>query len=114
LGIFNEQRPAPSPAQGFVEHFRREADGQVADTQYQLVSRDDAYAYQGQQGSDQSFFWGGAPSTNGRWIGRSYYPNQGWQASPPPQPAARGFFQLFGNQAPPRPSGDYFWGGRLN
>ncbi|MGB6567607.1 MAG: transglycosylase domain-containing protein, partial [Xanthobacteraceae bacterium] len=28
----------------FVEHFRRSADGQVADTQYQLVSQDDAYA----------------------------------------------------------------------
>ena len=36
----------------FVEHFRRGADGQVADTQYQLVSRDDAYSYQGGQ-SDQ-------------------------------------------------------------
>ncbi len=31
----------------FIEHFRRAADGQVADTQYQLVSQDDAYAYQG-------------------------------------------------------------------
>ncbi len=31
----------------FIEHFRRSADGQVSDTQYQLVSQDDAYADQG-------------------------------------------------------------------
>ncbi len=29
---------------GFVEHFRLGADGQVDETQYQLVSREDAYA----------------------------------------------------------------------
>ncbi len=28
----------------FVEHFRRGPDGQIADTQYQLVSREDAYS----------------------------------------------------------------------
>jgi penicillin-binding protein 1A len=95
----------------FVEHFRRDADGQVADTQFQLVSSDDAYSYQGGQ-SDQ--FWGGA-ADNG---GRSYYPNQGWRPlppqPPPQQPMSRGLFGLFrpwSEQSPP-PSQGYFWGGR--
>jgi membrane carboxypeptidase/penicillin-binding protein len=116
-GFFSPERPAPRPAQGFVEHFRRSPDGQVADTQYQLVSRDDAYAYQNQQDNDQSSFWGGAPSNNGQWVGRSYYPNQSWQAPPqppPPRPVARGLFQPWNEQPPPRPSQDFFWGGHVN
>jgi penicillin-binding protein 1A len=117
LGIFSPERPTPSPAQGFVEHFRRGPDGQVADTQYQLVSRDDAYANQNQDGNDQGSFWGGPANNNGQWFGRSYYPNQGWQAPPPPpqqQPVARGFFQPWSNQQSPRTNQDYFWGGRVN
>ena len=62
----------------FIEHFRRTADGQVADTQYQLVSQDDAYAY---QGGESNPFWGGAADNSGR----SYYPNQGWRPLPPPR-----------------------------
>jgi len=90
----------------FVEHFRRGADGQVADTQYELVSSDDAYAYQGGQ-YDQ--FWGGA-TDNGA---RSYYPNQGWRPLPQ-QPMSRGLFGLFRpwSEQPPPPSRGYFWGGR--
>jgi hypothetical protein len=115
-GFFAPERPAPNPAQGFIEHFRREPDGQVADTQYQLVSRDDAYATQNQDNGDQGFF--GGWNNNGQWGRRSYYPNQGWQPAPqpppPPQPVARGFFQPWSNQAPSRPSQDFFWGGRVN
>ena len=93
----------------FIEHFRRGADGQVADTQYQLVSQDDAYAY---QGGESNPFWGGAADNSGR----SYYPNRGWQPlpqqSPPQQPMSRGLFGLFRpwNEQPPPPG--YFWGGR--
>jgi penicillin-binding protein 1A len=76
-----------SQGQTFIEHFRRGADGQVADTQYQLVSRDDAYANQGDQGG---FFGGG--NGNGQWIGRNYYPGQSWQSQSAP---ARGLFGLF-------------------
>jgi penicillin-binding protein 1A len=104
----------------FVEHFRRAVDGQVDDTQYQLVSREDAY-YQGQQwgNNDQSFFWGGGGySGNGQWIGRSYYPNQNWrqpppQPPPPSQPTARGLFQPWHWSDNP-PLRDFFWGGRVN
>jgi len=94
----------------FIEHFRRGADGQVADTQYQLVSQDDAYAY---QGGESNPFWGGAGDNSGR----SYYPNQGWQPlppqPPPQQPVSRGLFGFFRpwNERPP-PSQNYFWGGR--
>jgi penicillin-binding protein 1A len=105
-----------SQGQSFIEHFRRGADGQVADTQYQLVSHDDAYASQGQYGDDQNTFWGGPSNSNGQYGGRSYFPNQGWR-SPQQQPPSRGIFGLFqpwSSQQPPPRNQDYFWGGRLN
>jgi membrane carboxypeptidase/penicillin-binding protein len=92
----------------FIEHFRRGADGQVADTQYQLVSQDDAYA---DQGGESNPFWGGASDNSGR----SYYPNQGWQPlppQPPPQQSSGGLFGLFRPWGEPPPSRNYFWGGR--
>jgi penicillin-binding protein 1A len=111
----------------FIEHFRRGPDGQVADTQYQLISRDDAYAYQGQGDQDGGFFGGlfGGPRNSyghGQWVGRSYYPSQGWQQAPPlpppqpqppPRPVARGFFQQWNTQ-PSNPGQNPFWGGRVN
>ncbi len=108
----------------FIEHFRRGADGQVADTQYELVSRQDAYAmrYEGQpegnndwgdyqgsyeyqgNGPYQGNYQGGYQGY-GSWGGaRVYDPRQGWQPPPqppPPQPFGRGLFNLFS-----RPSGD--------
>jgi len=92
----------------FIEHFRRGADGQVADTQYQLVSQEDAYA---SQGGESNPFWGGASD----YAGRSYYPNQGWQQlppQPPPQQQSRGLFGLFQPWNEPPPSRNFFWGGR--
>jgi penicillin-binding protein 1A len=70
--------PAGGGAGAFIEHFRRGADGQVADTQYQLVSREDAYASrtEGQQwgnANDQGYFWGGY---QGGYQGQG---NQGYQ-----------------------------------
>jgi membrane carboxypeptidase/penicillin-binding protein len=108
---------------GFIEHFRRGAEGQIADTQYQMMSPEDAYTLstESQQPGDQGYYGGyGSYSTDGRWVaGRSYYPNQGWQGPPPPppppQPVARGLFPFFGGdsqQAPPRQNN--FWGGRYN
>jgi hypothetical protein len=118
----NAQAAAPPPGGGnFIEHFRRGPDGQAEDTQYQIVSRDDAYAVRSDQGSDQGYNGYGG---DGRWTpGRTYYPNQGWGPAPPPppspQPLARGLFQPWGGQngAPqpaPRREPDYFWGGRYN
>ena len=80
-----------SGGRGFVEHFRRGPDGRLADTQYQLVSREeaDAWRYQATGYGDQGYYGGGTMDNNGRWIGgRSYYPNQGWQQVPPQPPAA--------------------------
>jgi membrane carboxypeptidase/penicillin-binding protein len=124
----NTAANAPPSGNAFIEHFKRGADGQVEDTQYQLVSRDDAYAYgnQGQYGdNDQGgWFFGGSPWRNdwwgnrsGQWIGRSYYPNQSWRAPPPPppQPQPRGLFQPWNWSDNPQPrSQNYFLGGRAN
>ena len=128
-----------SGGHGFMEHFRRGPDGHVDDTQYQMVSREDAYAWRNQGQQDQNdqgwgWFWGnnqgffGSPGYNGQGYygqnGRSYYPNRGWQQaapppqSPPPQPMARGLFQFWNNgqqqQPAPRRDPDYFWGDRFN
>jgi hypothetical protein len=98
---------------GFVEHFRRDAAGQIEDTQYQLASRYGGY-YEGDQWgyNDQGSFWGGY-NRNGQWIGRSYYPNS--QSLPPqPPPAVRGLFQPWRWSDNPSPLREFFWGGRVN
>jgi penicillin-binding protein 1A len=95
---------------GFIEHFRRDAAGQIDDTQYRLASRD-GYYYGGDPWgyNDQGSFWGGY-NRNGQWIGRSYYPN--WRSQPPQPPVARGFFQPWNwSNSPFR---EFFWGGRVN
>ncbi len=114
--MFGQSQPQ-SQGPIFVEHFRRSANGQIADTQYDLVNRDDPYASQGAD-NDQGSLWGGGGGPTGQGIGRSYYyPNQGWQRPPQlPQPL-RGIFGLFQPQPPPpqpRPNQGYYWGGRAN
>ena len=69
--------PPANRGNAFIEHFRRGADGQVADTQYQLMSREDAYAYQGQQPDDNNggnWFFGnlfGGNRSNGQGLERA-------------------------------------------
>ncbi len=116
-----------SNGHGFIEHFRLAADGRFDETQYQLVSREEADTARNQQQYEtQEQGWGswgwGAQREEGRGAGRSYYPAQGWQPvppPPPPRPLARGLFTPFfdpdddpRNRA--RRDPDYFWGGRLN
>jgi penicillin-binding protein 1A len=98
---------------GFVEHFRRDAAGQIEDTQYQLASGYGGY-YEGDQWgyNEGSSNWGGY-NRNGQWIGRSYYPN--WRSLPPqPAPASRGLFQPWRWSDNPSPTREFFWGGRVN
>jgi membrane carboxypeptidase/penicillin-binding protein len=97
------------PGGGFIEHFRRDASGQVEDTQYQLASRD-GYYYEGDQWGNNGYFWGGY-NRGGPWVGRNYYPN--WR-SPPLQPPAGGLFQPWRRSDNPSPLREFFWGGRLN
>ena len=106
----------------FIEHFKRGPDGQVADTQYQLMSREDAYAYsQGQQQEDDNggnWFFGNLFGGNrGQWgAGRTYYPNQGYQGqqqAPQQQAQPRGFFQPWNwgnNQQPAQRSQNNYYG----
>jgi penicillin-binding protein 1A len=116
---------APSSGNAFIEHFKRGPDGQVADTQYQLVNQTDAYASsnQGQEDDNQNnwffgaFSNGGNRNGSGQWIGRSYYPNQSWQApqaQAPQQPPARGFFQPWNWSDNPPAQRSQNYGGRTN
>jgi membrane carboxypeptidase/penicillin-binding protein len=110
---------------GFVEHFRLDADGRFTETQYQLVSREEAYGWRGRETygdgewvANGQGFW--VRPFGGYWTNRGYVPYSGWQA-PPPAPPARG---LFGQprfedpddarQRARRRDPDYFWGGRFN
>jgi penicillin-binding protein 1A len=106
-----------SPARGgqgnLLEHFHVGADGHVADTQYQLISPEQAaeeaqeatqysnneqgyyQGYGGYGGYGGSGAYGGAAEGYG---GRSYSPNQGWQPRlPQPPPPPRGLFGDWGN-----------------
>jgi membrane carboxypeptidase/penicillin-binding protein len=122
FSAFGSQAANTASANAFVEHFKRGADGQVADTQYQLVTQADAYAStnQGQEDDGQNNWFFGAFSnggnrSGGQWIGRSYYPNQGWQAQPPQAPPARGFFQFWNwSDNPPAQRSQNYYGGRTN
>jgi penicillin-binding protein 1A len=138
FGAFANTAPQPPPppsGAGFVEHFRRGPDGQPADTQYQIVTRESAYAVRSNEQDNQQYqqyndnkyndnnqYYGGYGGYNsdGRWTsGRGYFPNQGWAPARPPQPApppvARGLFQPWnGGQQPPPQGQGTFWGGRYN
>ena len=123
---------------GFIEHFRLAADGRFDETQYQLVSHQEASEETGPPTSG----WGGLgwgaqppppPPPQDRDSARNYYPgwgarqpgyaSPGWQRPlppqpPPPRPMARGLFSPYYDAddppAPVRRNPDYFWGGRLN
>ncbi|MDE2284660.1 MAG: transglycosylase domain-containing protein [Hyphomicrobiales bacterium] len=105
-------------AGGFMEHFRRSAGGQFADTQYRLLSQEDASAW----GGGTEGYWPGQGDDDRYVTGRSYYPAQGWQPPPPQpnplEPLRQLFSPLFGNSGDPtvhaRRDPDYFWGGRAN
>jgi hypothetical protein len=104
-----------------IEHFRIGADGHVADTQYDLVSREEAdeerqEGPQYQYGDGQGEYGDGSYGSNGNYGGyappgyggRSYYPNQGWRPGPPPPPSRGLFGNWFGQgyqqpQQPPPP-----------
>ncbi len=110
---------------GFIEHFRLAADGRLDDTQYQLVSRAEAYSVEQEPygGRDRRWIglgWGGGDEEI-RGGGRPYYEaSPGWRRMPPqpPPPMARGLFTPFfdsndSRYRAPRGSGD-FWGGPVN
>jgi membrane carboxypeptidase/penicillin-binding protein len=102
---------------GFIEHFRLEADGRLNETQYQLVSREDAYALRNPE-PDPGQSWGAWGWGGSGAPGQSYYPAQGGLQPAPPRPVARGLFAPGPDPDDPRTPArrdlDYFWGGRAN
>jgi penicillin-binding protein 1A len=95
-------------AKGFVEYFRRDRRGEPYDTQYQLVSRDEAYmAHEPREGDPTQEF---APFDNGGRYAPSFDP---WRAPPPygaqqAQPQQRTYGQTYGQPSgqPPQRAGD--------
>jgi membrane peptidoglycan carboxypeptidase len=118
---------------GFVEYFRRDSGGEPYDTQYDLVSRDEAYSAReyrddqygqdyppyGSYGSNGGYYQGGGS------YGGGYYPSPApplrdpWRAQPP------GYYQQQApqrrdvyTQPPPQPqaprngNGFFFWNWR--
>jgi penicillin-binding protein 1A len=99
----------------FVEHFRRASDGDVADTQYRLVAREDAYASRETDPRDGE--------TLGGWFGYDYRRNyQVPQWREPSRAATPPWGGLFGGRGwwddeaarrrSRRVDPDYPWGGR--
>ncbi|HEV3394624.1 MAG TPA: transglycosylase domain-containing protein [Xanthobacteraceae bacterium] len=107
---------AKAGPRAFVEHFRRDAGGEVADTQYRLVSREDAFASREvdpRDGEALGGWFGGYDN------GRNYQVPQ-WRE--PPRAAAPPWGGLFGGRSwwdddtarrrTRRVDPDYPWGGR--
>jgi hypothetical protein len=91
---------------GFVEHFRLETDGRFNETQYQLMSPEDAEALRNPDGEQG---WGGWGWGGGNGPGTSYYPGGGVQPASPP--VARGLFTPWSDSGEQR---IFPWGGRPN
>jgi penicillin-binding protein 1A len=99
----------PKGSKGFMEHFRVGSDGQVDDTQYRLVSREEADAYREaeEQGQDESVpggAYGPGPYGQGSY-GSGFYDRDGrYSQSVPnyqaPQRPPGGLFGLFFGQPP--------------
>ncbi len=125
-GSFGNAAAAPANrGNAFIEHFKRGPSGQVADTQYDLMSREDAYAASQPQQEDDSggfnSFFGnlfGGNRYSQQWGARSYYPNQpgypsqpgqGQQPQAPQQYQPRGLFQPW-NWSNNPPQQNYYYG----
>jgi penicillin-binding protein 1A len=107
----------------FMEHFRIGSDGQIADTQHELVSQEEAE----EQRNEPQTQW--ITSEDNSWFGqrgwaqpapveRSFFAPWG-SNQPQPQPQARGLFAPWGNQGYQRPQPQQrdlnsFWGGHFN
>jgi membrane peptidoglycan carboxypeptidase len=124
IDLRSGDRVARNGAGAFMEHFRLDRTGQVDDTQYRLVSREDAYATRetDEATGEVPQAWSDADPANS--YNRNYYsygnrgvygqaPTPQWRIAPSPQPAApqaqqpRGWFSgnPFGwwNDDRPRP-----------
>jgi membrane peptidoglycan carboxypeptidase len=90
---------------GFIEHFRRSADGQVADTQYQLVSRESAYASPSDEGQGGGWFGNNQQSYQSYQGYRYYQGNQGYHPD-------SGYYYGDGSQPAPPPNNGRWSAGR--
>jgi penicillin-binding protein 1A len=102
-------RLASGQGRGFVEHFRLNRYGQLDDTQYRLVPREEVYAYRQPEYEDGE--------VAGGWYGENPYgPAPGWIEPQRPQgrylnPYAQNpWWEEQPRRRPQRIDPDYFWG----
>jgi len=105
---------AGQQGKGFTEYFRLNWFGQLADTQYRLVSQSEAYAFRHPAPWSDGEESGGF---DGPYADGPYAQAPGWQdqvrSSPPPRRSEQGFRWWWEDERPRRPQRidpDYFWG----
>jgi penicillin-binding protein 1A len=115
IDLASGERLPPGTRGGFLEHFRLDGSGRLADTQYQLVLREEAYAYRGGEvAGDGELFGGWWREGDNRPFARYPY----WRDPPRAEAPWGGVFGQprwwNGDEraAPRRVDPDYFWGGR--
>ena len=104
----------------FIEHFRRASDGEVDDTQYRLVAREDAYAAREVDPRDGETLGGWFGYDDRRYSGYYQVPQWGQQQRAAPAPwGGGGWFGGRGwwdddaaRRRSRRVDPDYPWGGR--
>src|SRR5262245_18883312 len=119
INLATGERLAGNVRGAFIENFRANRYGQVEDTQYQLVPREEAYAYRGYPGQG---FQGDGETFGGWWADSDNraFPRYPAYRDPIPQQAPwSGLFgqprQWYGGDdrgRPRRVDPDYFWGNR--
>src|SRR5262249_62346889 len=85
-------RLAYASPRAFVEHFHLDANGQLADTQYRLVSRGGIYAYRDNDMFGETERYPGWTYPPGSSYDNGMFPPSQWRGPappPPPPPAGR-------------------------
>jgi penicillin-binding protein 1A len=117
INLTTGDRLAANSSRAFVEHFRTDPSGEVGDTQYALVPREEVFAYRepGPYGGEGNWSWGG---DYGPFFG-PYSRAPVWREPQQRLPMWGGFFgernyrEYYDDRRRPRQiDPDYFWGSR--
>ncbi|HEX2137402.1 MAG TPA: transglycosylase domain-containing protein [Microvirga sp.] len=110
IDVNTGDRLASGTGRGFVEHFRLNRYGQLDDTQYSLVPREEVYAYREPE-------WEDGEASGGWYAENPFLPAPGWSEPPRSQGRFQNPYALSPwweddrpRRRPQRVDPDYFWG----